>query len=204
MQEILDVIFIIDRKRAPVTVALLKLSYSFVERSSVSQLPSSASAPDVVSFCTAFGFTDSPVYLPYHDAGYGPDWCHVSAKHNAMNNGGKRVHGWALWQYPSGVMGDFHSVWENSDGTLIDVTPSKFDQSQVLFVRDRITDIYFIQGVFTLPTNRMSPPSAPYWWNGSPTADQFWGLPPQNEHFDQYCKALAIPVNELETTSPFG
>lgn len=170
----------------------------------MSHLPGSISDPDVVGFCARFGLTDTPVYLPYSNFGYGPDWCHVSSKHHAMNNGGKRVHGWALWQFPNGVIGDFHSVWECLDGTLIDVTPPKFGEGQVLFVRDRITDIYVIQGVFALPTNRMSPPNSPYWWKSQPTADTVWGLPPQNQHFVQYCKALAFPMNELETNSPFG
>lgn len=170
----------------------------------MSHLPSSTSVSDVVSFRAAFGLIDTPVFLPYTDAGYGPDWCHVSAKHHAMNNGGQRVHGWALWQYPTGVMGDFHSVWEQPNGTLIDVTPPKFGEGHILFVRDRTTDIYSIQGIFAFPTNRMSPPNPPFWWKGQPTADTVWGLPPKNQHFVQYCQALAFPVNELETNSPFG
>lgn len=168
------------------------------------QLPISASAPDVVSFCTAFSLTDPPVYLSYQNQGYGPDWCHVSAKHHAMHNGGRRVHGWALWQFPTGVMGDFHSVWENPDQTLIDVTPPKCHENRVLFVRDRVTDIYFMNGVFALPTNRMSPPNVPYWWNGNPTTDTVWGLPQQNPHFVQYCTALGFPAKDLETNPPFG
>jgi ABC-type tungstate transport system permease subunit len=42
------------------------------------QLPISASASDVVGFCSAFKLTDTPVYLFYHNQSYGPDWCHVS------------------------------------------------------------------------------------------------------------------------------
>lgn len=170
----------------------------------MSQLPHSTTAPDVVSFCQVFNLTDLPVYLTYQDEGYGPDWCHVSAKHHAINNGGRRVHGWALWQFPTGVMGDFHSVWENPDQTLIDVTPPKFGENQTLFVRDRVSDIYFIGGVFALPTNRMSPPNAPFWLQGQPTPDTVWGLPPHNPNLVQYCSALGFPVNELETDSPFG
>jgi hypothetical protein len=146
----------------------------------------------------------APVYLSYHDQGYGADWCHVSAKHHAMRNGGRRVHGWALWQFPNGVVGDFHSVWENPDKTLIDLTPPKNGKNQVLFVCDRVTDIYLINDIFALPTNRMSPPNSPYWWEGKPTADTVWGLLPQNPHFVKYCAGLSFSANEFETSSAFG
>jgi hypothetical protein len=170
----------------------------------MSQLPISHAAPDVVGFRTAFGLSDAPICLCYHNAGYATEWCHVSAKHHAMKNGGKRVHGWALWQFPNGVMGDFHSVWESPDKTLIDVTPPKYGKNRVLFVRDRVTDIYLNQSVFVLPTNRMSPPNSMYWWDGKPTAETIWGLQQQNKHFVKYCNTLNFPVNELETTLPFG
>lgn len=168
------------------------------------QLPISASAPDVVGFCSAFSLTDTPVYLSYKNYGYDPDWCHVSAKHHAMRNGGRRVHGWALWQFPDGVMGDFHSVWENPDKELIDLTPPKNGSDQVLFVRDRVANIYLIDGIFALPTNRMSPPNSPYWWGGQPTLDTVWGLPPNNPHFVQYCAGLGFPTNDIETNPAFG
>jgi hypothetical protein len=121
-----------------------------------------------------------------------------------MQNGGKRVHGWALWQFPNGVMGDFHSVWEEPDKTLIDLTPPKNGKDQVLFVRDRVTDIYFINGVFALPTNRMSPPNAQHWWEGQETSNEVWGLPLENPHFVKYCAGLSFPVNEIETNPVFG
>lgn len=170
----------------------------------MSQLPSSPSAPDVVAFCHRFQLNDTPVFLTHRDEGYGPDWCQVSAKHHAMTLDGKRVHGWALWQYPTGVMGEFHSVWEMPDGMLVDVTPPKFGHSQVLFVRDRAIDIYVINNVFALATDRMSPPNPPYWWQGNPTNDTVWGMPPGNPHLIHYCASLGFPIAELETNAPFG
>lgn len=170
----------------------------------IGQLPSSANTVEVTDFCRRFQLTDTPLFVPNVSAGYGPDWCHVSAKHHAIANGGKRVHGWALWEFPSGVMGDFHSVCEDKDGNLIDVTPPKFGAPHVLFVRDRASEIYCINDVFALPTNRMSPPNAPFWWEGEPTSEQIWGLSAGHPVLLAYCQSLDFPVAEMETSSPHG
>lgn len=114
------------------------------------------------------------------------------------------MHGWALWQYSTGIMADFHSVWEDADGTLIDITPPKFGASQTLFVRDRAAEIYQINGVFALPTNRMSLAQSPYWWNGKPTSEQVWGLPVTNPHLIKYCNDLGFNLADLETSSSHG
>lgn len=167
------------------------------------QLPNSVSAPDVLAFIKLFGLTDAPVLLNYLDAGYGADWCHVSAKHHALTNGGRRVHGWALWQYDGLVMGDFHSVWEDGD-KLVDITPPKFGGSQVMFVRDRITDIYEISGIIVLPTNRTSLRQEPFWWKGHPTTEQTFGLPANTHALVAYCIGLGFAVGSIVTEPVTG
>ena len=61
-------------------------------------LPSSMSDPDVVEFLNLWNLKD-PIYLDFEDYGYAANFCHVSAKHMALKNGGSRVHGWALWLF---------------------------------------------------------------------------------------------------------
>ncbi|MEH6758305.1 MAG: hypothetical protein V7676_12475 [Parasphingorhabdus sp.] len=168
------------------------------------QLPTSELAPDVIAFTGIFDLTDPSIFLEYKDEGYEPDWCHVSAKHHALSKNGKRVHGWALWQFPSGIMGDFHSVWEDADGTLIDITPPKYGGNQILFVRDRISEIYQINGVFALPTNRMSLANSRFWWEGKPTQEEVWGLLETNSHLINYCSALGFDLNNLVTDPIHG
>jgi hypothetical protein len=167
-------------------------------------MPATLNDPSVADFIKAFGLTDPPVILPYQNHGYGPDWCHVSAKAHALKHGGKRVHGWALWQFPNGIMGNFHSVWEDLEGTLVDVTPPKFGANQVMFVRDRQMDIYKERNVFCIQNNRMAPPNPTFWWLENPTEDQVWGLPPTNQHFANYCASLSFNMNDLCTDSLHG
>ena len=166
-------------------------------------IPTSLTDPAVVSFTNTFALTDLPVVLTYQCHGYGPDWCHVSAKAHAMKHGGKRVHGWALWQFHNGLMGEFHSVWEDPTGTLVDVTPPKFG-NQVMFVRDRVSDIYLINGVFAQPNDRMPPPHPPFWYNGQPTHEQVWGFLPTAKNFVAYCATHSFNANDYPTAPPYG
>jgi hypothetical protein len=101
-------------------------------------------------------------------------------------------------------MADFHSVWEDDAGALIDVTPPKFGGSQVMFVRDRVADIYLISGVFAQPNNRMPPPHPPFWSGGVPTPDPVWGFSPAATAFVAYCAGLAFDINDYPTDAVRG
>jgi len=167
------------------------------------KLPMSISAPDVLAFTKLFALTDAPMLLNYEDKNYGPDWCHVSAKHHAVTQGGCRVHGWALWQYNGMVMGDFHSVWDDGE-KLIDLTPPKFGADQVMFVRDRKTEIYQVSDVIALPMNRSSLPGYPFWWDGKPTTESVWGLPETTPALLAYCKNIGFSVASIVTEPEIG
>ncbi len=108
-----------------------------------------------------------PVFLNYEDVGFGyeGDFCHVSAKHVVEKLGGRRIHGWSLWQFddPEGksapmIVGDFHSVWENSAGIIKDITPPKLG-TRILFVRDPTLAIQKADGVQLLHSNRTNDPN---------------------------------------------
>lgn len=80
----------------------------------------------------------APVRLSFTDLGqdYKEAACHVNAKHRAETAGGLRVHGWVVWQYPRAAQAEFHSVWRNADGDLVNITPHRNDQAEILFVED--------------------------------------------------------------------
>lgn len=79
-----------------------------------------------------------PLWLPFTDVGedYKGAACHLNAKHRAATAGGERVHGWVVWQYPKAAQAEFHSVWRGGDGALMDITPHRNEQAEILFVED--------------------------------------------------------------------
>jgi hypothetical protein len=165
-------------------------------------LPVSTTDPQVLEFLNLWGLKD-PVYLDYQDVGegYAPDFCHVSAKHVAAKHGGRRIHGWALWQVGQGsatlIIADFHSVWEKPDGTIVDVTPPKFG-TRVLFVPDPSLAIGRIGKAQQLHNNRTNFAQAPRLRDGSEIDEEYFGIPDDQPSLVQYCKRLGFPDTSME------
>ncbi|WP_105421834.1 hypothetical protein [Neorhizobium sp. T25_27] len=124
------------------------------------------------------------------NAKYQADFCHVSVKDAVMKGGGRRVHGWALWEFESHIVGNFHSIWERPDGTFVDVTPPKVG-TKVIFAPDaslKITDDGTHQ---TLYQNRTSDPGLPYIDPlGNAANHPQWMLENSNPSLIEYCKSL--------------
>src|SRR5260221_7205353 len=61
-------------------------------------------------------------------------------------NGGRRVLGWALWEWPGVLIeGEFHAVWERPDGRLVDATPNSIKIQRILFLPDPKAEILTYQ-----------------------------------------------------------
>jgi hypothetical protein len=172
-------------------------------------LPGSTTHPDVLEFLNLWGLRD-PVYLDYEDVGegYAPNFCHVSAKHVASKRGGRRIHGWALWRFTQGgvdvIVADFHSVWENPDGKIVDVTPPKAGD-RVLFVPDPSLAIGRTNNIQKLYTNRTNVPDERTngqrglrLWGGNPTDDEFFDVPDDRPDLVGYCEKLGLPDTSME------
>jgi hypothetical protein len=159
-------------------------------------MPTSETDPDVMDFLKLWKL-QNPIYLDYTDVGedYGSNFCHVSAKHIVSKRDGRRVHGWALWKYSEGVVGivigDFHSVWENSNGVLVDVTPPKVGK-RILFVRDPSLAIGKVGNIQKLYNNRTNVPETPRLWNGAPTDNEFFDVPDDHPSLVVYCQKLGL------------
>jgi hypothetical protein len=166
-------------------------------------MPASATDVEVLKFAAMYGLTDAPVILAYQDEGYDPIQCHISAKAHALKHGGKRVHGWALWELPDGLIGEFHSVWEDASGALIDITPPRFGSS-TMFIRDRQMDIYPMPNGFVLQNDRRLPPHQPFWHANGPATEQVWGFVTTAANFVCYCRKVGLSPADFATDPTHG
>ena len=60
----------------------------------------------------------------------------ATAKHVA-EFGGTSVYGWQVWEWPGILIeGEFHAVWKNPDGVLLDVSRKDEGENRILFIPD--------------------------------------------------------------------
>lgn len=143
-------------------------------------------------------------YVAYADVGegYEKDFCHVSAKHAQEKGLGKRVHGWALWKFESGedvqIWGDFHSVVEKEDGTLIDVTPPKDGGPGTLFVRDPLLVIAAYEGWQFLYNTRLGNGERREAMSGKVTEEDRYPFPSTAKKLVAYCEKLSLPDTSMQ------
>jgi hypothetical protein len=73
---------------------------------------------------------------PYSQA----DNCHVNAREKVRHDGGTVQHGWIIWEVPDWtVQLEFHSLWKNEEGNLVEVTPPVHRGNTVLFLPDPVS-----------------------------------------------------------------
>lgn len=63
--------------------------------------------------------------------------CFFNVERAIEQHGGKAVYGWAIWQI-SGVYieAEFHCIWENDEGEMLDITPYPYRMDSILFLPD--------------------------------------------------------------------
>jgi len=87
--------------------------------------------------------------LDHIDAPYDPLKIAIKAKRGAelsdctniveahvKKHGGKVVYGWQIWKSSILVEAEFHAVWENQKGELVDLTPKPPGFTHILFAED--------------------------------------------------------------------
>lgn len=171
-----------------------------------------ANDQDVIYWLKLHGFTGTPDLIRYEEHGYQPRFCHISAKHHASTNGGKRVHGWALWRWrvpetPIGttvIFAEHHSVWQTPDGALVDLTPPASGGTEVLFLRDDSAPIIVENGQFLMHTDRTDHPDHPRVFRGQPTEYEYYPLDPQKPDLLTYANHLGFDVGRMATDPQHG
>ena len=64
--------------------------------------------------------------------------CFTIVPEYISEHGGEQVIGWAVWEWPKVMLeAEFHCVWRNPEGRLIDLTPKPKDFSEIVFLEDR-------------------------------------------------------------------
>lgn len=92
----------------------------------------------IMGLCEGIVADMKPVYLPVS----APEWslpgeCFPNVQRIVREQGGKQVNGWAIWQWANILVeAEAHSVWENPEGQLIDITPHDNGESEILFLCD--------------------------------------------------------------------
>jgi hypothetical protein len=90
--------------------------------------------PTIEDFARKLGGT--PVIVPVVHDQYGlHGWCSDGVIEKVRHEGGAVVFGWTIWEWPGVILnGEFHAVWANQNGTLLDITPKPQGEQQIIFV----------------------------------------------------------------------
>jgi hypothetical protein len=110
---------------------------------------------DIVSFCKELK-AEHPVYVEVRPAeGARQGWCFRNVLDHASRHGGGPLYGWIIW----GAAGlywnaEFHCVWMQPHGGLLDITPKADGERGVLFAPDQTFPDDF--NFFQRPNNRRS------------------------------------------------
>jgi len=64
--------------------------------------------------------------------------CTENVARQVKKSGGKSIFGWRIWKSKNLIEAEFHSIWENNKGELIDITPLQpgLKFTHILFVED--------------------------------------------------------------------
>ena len=98
-----------------------------------------ATNPHVVQLLSKLELSSEPMTLKVTPSvNDEPGMCIENVHRKVREEGGEAVYGWQLWEHPYMIEAEFHSVWRNSNGDLIDITP-KDDREieKILFVLDK-------------------------------------------------------------------
>jgi hypothetical protein len=97
----------------------------------------------VIELCRKIDPTKSPVYIDVlNDSRLKKDNCFENVDVKVRQEGGRVQYGWTIWEHPNVMIeGEFHAVWVNPKGQMIDITPKTDAEAKILFLPDS-TRIY--------------------------------------------------------------
>jgi len=99
--------------------------------------PGNIESPHVLEFCNGVVPGQLPILVPYEPLVNKPQMeCFAIVPEQVISHGGKQLTGWAIWETQHIIEAEFHAVWQDTDGRIVDVTPRPFAMEAVLFLED--------------------------------------------------------------------
>jgi len=94
-------------------------------------------SPEIIALCESLR-TDPPVYvLVQNDPNGMYGFCNLGVLEKIKIDGGAIRLGWIIWEYPGLYLtAEFHAVWADPTGTLIDITPKPDGETCIVFAGD--------------------------------------------------------------------
>ncbi|MCD5993671.1 hypothetical protein KDX38_08555 [Pseudomonas sp. CDFA 602] len=100
--------------------------------------PANAESDYVIDFCRHVVENQAPIVVT-HKPLFGKPMmdCFGIIPEHVVAQGGKQLIGWAIWD-TAGIFieAEFHAIWEDAQGNLIDLTPRPIPDQTTLFLPD--------------------------------------------------------------------
>lgn len=69
--------------------------------------------------------------------------CFSNVRAKVARDGGRRLCGWQLWEWPGVLVeAEFHAVWLSPGGEMVEITPKPHGEDAILFVPDERRDYH--------------------------------------------------------------
>lgn len=127
-------------------------------------IPAQLDTPETLNFCLQV-VPDAHAVLIKNEPFSGAEVmdCFSNVEMVIEQNGGRAVYGWAIWQVPGVyIEAEFHCIWENDAGEMLDITPYTYRTENILFLPDS-TRIYRGQQVDNIRQALVNDPDVIRW-----------------------------------------
>ncbi len=93
---------------------------------------------NIQKFCKKINYKEKPKFInvvPVNCAKINE--CFINVNNFVKENGGEIIYGWAIWLHPHCLLeAEFHGIYKDKIGNLVDITPHKDNLNQILFLED--------------------------------------------------------------------
>lgn len=92
----------------------------------------------ILELCKSINPNSEPKYIPVNPVkGSTTNDCFMNIKKQLAHNEGDAQYGWVIWEWPNVMIeAESYTVWKNSDGNYISITPTFNGEKEILFLLD--------------------------------------------------------------------